>query len=290
MGKNDQTFILNRLERVASLLVQNQKILDEVTSKNLIKDISELIELRKEQVLAHTIENDKQLNEYKRYKISELIVLAIYPKFKFPEFERIWLDDKDFLDYYKSIMDPDNWHSYDRKYTLQNLVRSVINLEGDIAEAGVYKGASAYLMCKENLIKPESKVYLFDSFQGLSKPKLADGNYWKEGVFSTPVSELATTLRKFNNYFVLEGWIPSRYNEIEDKKFKFVHIDVDLFEPTFDSISFFYHRVVSGGMILLDDYGFYSCPGAKKAVDKFMKDKTEKIVNLTTGQGLIIKI
>lgn len=271
-------------------LLKNHELLSDLAAKNLLDQINELIQFKKEEILAHTIENTSQLTEYKRYKISELIVLAVYPKFKFPEFERIWLDDMVFLNYYKSVMDPNNWHSYDRKYTLQNLVRSVIDLEGDIAEAGVYKGASAYLMCEENSVKPESMVYLFDSFQGLPKPKLSDGNYWKEGVFSTPVSELATTLRKFNNYLVFEGWIPSRYNEIEDKKLKFVHIDVDLFEPTFDSISFFYHRVVPGGMILLDDYGFYSCPGAKKAVDKFMKDKTEKIVNLTTGQGLIIKI
>jgi predicted house-cleaning noncanonical NTP pyrophosphatase (MazG superfamily) len=278
-----------QIAKVVNLL-KNHELLSDLAAKNLLDQINELIQFKKEEILAHTIENTSQLTEYKRYKISELIVLAVYPKFKFPEFERIWLDDMVFLNYYKSVMDPNNWHSYDRKYTLQNLVRSVVGLEGDIAEAGVYKGASAYLMCEENLSQPESKVYLFDSFQGLSKPKLADGNYWTEGVFSTPVSELATTLKEFNNYVVLEGWIPSRYNEIEDKIFKFVHIDVDLFEPTFDSISFFYHRVVPGGMILLDDYGFYSCPGAKKAVDKFMKDKTEKIINLTTGQGLIIKI
>ena len=282
------TYLKTQIASIANLLRQHS-IMDDASSQNLINAISELIPMKKQEVLAHTIENESQLIDYKKYKISEYIVSAIYPKYKFSEFERIWLDDKDFLNYYKSIMDPGNWHSYDRKYTLQNLVRSVVGLEGDIAEAGVYKGASAYLMCKENLGQDESKIYLFDSFQGLPKPKSADGNYWKEGVFSTPVSELTTTLKEFNNYVVLSGWIPSRYNEIEDKKFKFVHIDVDLFDPTFDSISFFYDRVVPGGMILLDDYGFYSCPGAKKAVDKFMVDKVEKLINLTTGQGLIIK-
>lgn len=282
------TYLKTQIASIVNLLRQHS-ILDDASSQNLINAISELIPMKKQEVLAHTIENESQLIDYKKYKISEHLVSAIYPKYKFSEFERIWLDDTDFLNYYKSIMDPGNWHSYDRKYTLQNLVRSVVGLKGDIAEAGVYKGASAYLMCKENLGQHESKIYLFDSFQGLPKPKSADGNYWKEGVFSTPVSELATTLKEFNNYVVCAGWIPSRYNEIEDKKFKFVHIDVDLFDPTFDSISFFYDRVVPGGMILLDDYGFYSCPGAKKAVDKFMVDKVEKLINLTTGQGLIIK-
>ena len=44
-----------------------------------------------------------------------------------------------------------------------------------------------------------------------------------------------------------------------------------------------------GGIILCDDYGFLTCPGAKTAMDAFFADKPEEIVNLPTGQGLVIK-
>ena len=71
--------------------------------------------------------------------------------------------------------------------------------------------------------------------------------------------------------------------------FCFVHIDVDILEPTRDSIEFFYPRMMPGGIMLFDDYGFTSCPGAKLAADVFFEGRPEKIGLLTTGQAIIIK-
>jgi hypothetical protein len=68
-----------------------------------------------------------------------------------------------------------------------------------------------------------------------------------------------------------------------------VHIDVDLYQPTLDSIRFFYPRLAPGGIILCDDYGYSSCPGAKGAFDEYMKDRPEKIIHAPTGQAFIIK-
>lgn len=48
---------------------------------------------------------------------------------------------------------------------------------------------------------------------------------------------------------------------------------VDLYEPTKDSIEFFYDKLNVGGIFLCDDYGFTSCPGATKAIDEFLVDK-----------------
>ena len=50
--------------------------------------------------------------------------------------------------------------------------------------------------------------------------------------------------------------IPTRFDEVADRSFCFVHVDVDLFEPTRESIAFFYPRMVPGGVMLFDDYGF----------------------------------
>ena len=52
--------------------------------------------------------------------------------------------------------------------------------------------------------------------------------------------------------------------EIKDEKFSFIHIDVDLFEPTFESLKFFYPRLKKGGIIVCDDYNFTDFPGQKK--------------------------
>ena len=77
--------------------------------------------------------------------------------------------------------------------------------------------------------------------------------------------------------------------DISERRFSFVHVDVDLFQPTLDSIRFFYERTNTGGIILCDDYGFATCPGATRAVDEFLADKPEKMISLSGGSGFLIK-
>jgi O-methyltransferase len=52
---------------------------------------------------------------------------------------------------------------------------------------------------------------------------------------------------------------------------------------------FFYPRLVPGGVILCDDYGFTTCPGVRRAVDEFMADKPEHVVHVPTGHGFLVK-
>ena len=97
-------------------------------------------------------------------------------------------------------------------------------------------------------------------------------------------------LAKFQKQICLyKGWIPERFKDVSELQFRFVHIDVDLFQPTKDAIEFFYPRMVKGGVIVCDDYGFDTCPGATKAMDEFFDSKVESVIHLTTGTGLVIK-
>ena len=228
------------------------------------------------------------LDEFARYQAAEALAAAVYPKYKFSEFGRIFLEDEDFLAFYKRFMDIDNWHSLDRKYTLREMLKLVAHLDGDIVECGAYKGFSAHMMCRA-LQGSEAQVHLFDSFEGLSEPDVLDGDYWQEGSLKVSEAQLHETLAGFDNYRVYRGWIPERFNEVAERTFRFVHIDVDLYRPTLDSLSFFYPRLQATGIILLDDYGFASCPGAKKAADELFAGKPEQIAMLPTGQAFIIK-
>ena len=88
---------------------------------------------------------------------------------------------------------------------------------------------------------------------------------------------------------LLKGWIPERFAEVADRRFAFVHVDVDLLAPTRDSVSFFYPRLNDGGILLCDDYGFTSCPGATRAIDDYLTDKPEKMIALSGGGGFLIK-
>ena len=71
--------------------------------------------------------------------------------------------------------------------------------------------------------------------------------------------------------------------------FSFVHIDVDLYEPTRDSLAFFLPRMTAGGIIVVDDYGFATCPGATQAVDDILRHGPEKMLAMPDGGGFLIK-
>jgi hypothetical protein len=219
--------------------------------------------------------------------LAERLAYAAYPKYKFSEFARIFLEDEEFLAFYMRFMDQGNWHSLDRKYTLNQLLKLTLHLTGDLAECGVYKGASAYLMCQAHS-SSKKIVHLFDSFEGLSEPNHIDGDYWKSGALMTSEESLHHTLSEFENYQTYKGWIPERFMEVSNLMFSFLHIDVDLYKPTLDSLEFFYEHMQAGGIILMDDYGFNTCPGTKSAADEFFSNRNEQIVKLPTGQAFVL--
>ncbi len=227
-------------------------------------------------------------DEFPRYILAERIAGLIYKRYKFSEYGRLFLYDDDFVRLYERFENTGNFHSLDRKYALDQLTKLSLFLDGDTAECGAYKGASSYLICRRNL-KYQKTHHIFDSFEGLSDPVNEDGDYWKKGDLSCGEHVLRENLKEFSAVHYYKGWIPERFSDVADRKFCFVHLDIDLYQPTRDSILFFYERMTPGGIILCDDYGFTSCPGANKAMNDFFSDKAEEIVLLPTGQGFVMK-
>lgn len=203
---------------------------------------------------------------------------------------KLWLEDSEFERRFKE-MSPHNFFSMERKFALRELARHVQSIEGDVAECGSYVGVSSWFIANEIC---GADFFLFDSFEGLSSPSEKDQSpesvqQWEEGDLSVGEAVIKKRLSPFDNIHVMKGWIPDRFVEVGGREFKLVHIDVDLYEPTLASLEFFYERMVPGGVIVMDDYGFENCPGAYAAANEFMKGKTESIVHLPTGQGVIIR-
>ena len=182
----------------------------------------------------------------------------------------------------------------DRKYNLFHLATSIADVPGDTVECGVLRGESSMIIMK--CTQGTDKVHhIFDSFEGLSEVASEDAvqdqsfYQWQENDLSVSKEIVEENLAQFQRKKLYRGWIPDRFRDVEDRKFSLVHIDVDLYQPTLDAISFFYERVSPGGMIVCDDYGSEACPGAYQAVNEFMADKAEHVIHLTTGQSLVIK-
>lgn len=219
------------------------------------------------------------------YRAVEQCLATLYPLAKIGEDDKAFWSDVEFLTAYRALSG-DYYRSLERKYAAYQLVKSTLWLVGDIAECGVYNGGTAYFLARA---AGGRALYLFDSFEGLSAPEAQDGSYWCRGALAISEETCRQNLASFKDVHIRRGWIPKTFDEVAQRRFCFVHIDVDLYRPTIDSVAFFYPRLVPGGMLLCDDYGFTTCPGAKQAMDEFFRAKPEQIIHLPTGQGLIIK-
>ena len=178
--------------------------------------------------------------------------------------------------------------SDERLQVLHQFACATTHLPGDGAEVGVYRGGTAYLLAA--LFAPqERRLHLFDTFTGI--PPVADGiDLHRPGDFAdTNLATVQRFLEEFANVTFHPGIFPeSVTHECTQAGYSFVHVDADMYRSVYDCCAFFYPRLIPGGMLLFDDYGFPSCPGVKMGADEYFSDKRHKPVYLPTGQALII--
>lgn len=212
----------------------------------------------------------------------------LIPDYRFTWHQLDWWKHDEFNAYLERFRERKRFNSH-RRWMVWQLVRLIDRVPGDTAECGVFQGASSWLICAATRGSGR-KHHLFDSFEGLSAPDSADGAYWKKGDLSAGEELVSRNLRPFADAIEFHrGWIPDRFPDVAGKKFAFVHIDVDLKQPTLDSVEFFYPLLSPGAILVCDDYQSSLCPGATEAIDEFLADKPEKMIALDAGGGFFIK-
>lgn len=178
-----------------------------------------------------------------------------------------------------------------RCYMLYQFVRATADLPGDIAEVGVYKGGTARLIVDASRGRKVA-IRLFDTFAGL--PSTADParDIHKVGGFSdTNADSVAAMFAQDPRVSLHVGYFPdsAERDSLAASNYSFVHVDVDIFRSVLDCANWFYPRLCKGGVLVFDDYGFPSCPGAKLAVDEFFATKPDRPIYLPTGQCIVLK-
>ena len=173
------------------------------------------------------------------------------------------------------------------------------DLKGDFLECGVLKGFSSYLLrsLEDQLFKDTiNNYFLIDSFEGLSdfldedKSLNPDIIQNKKGDLKANIEDVKVLFNQFKNVNIIKGWIPKVFESLDEKnKYKFVHIDVDLYQPTFDSLNYIYDKIVEGGILITDDYRSPSFPGNQKAWEKYFNSKNIRSLSLPSGQAVVIK-
>lgn len=199
-----------------------------------------------------------------------------------------WSSDKIFLDYYQIIKNH-TLASPIRCWILYSGLRQAAMLDGELWECGVFKGGTALLtrILRDDFAQPKT-IRLFDSFIGMpTTDDLKDVH--KKGDFSDTSLDSVRSLVGTSGVEYHEGFIPQAFEGLNVHRIAFAHVDLDLHDAILESCKFIYPRLNKGGVIVFDDYGFPSCPGARIAVDEFFSDKSEFPIVLASGQCLVIK-
>ena len=162
------------------------------------------------------------------------------------------------------------------------IFKKTVDIPGSIVECGVFKGLSLirFLNFRDLLDKKSKTVYGFDIFGKFPKQIIKRDNKFallhdsKIGV-GLNIKKLNNYLKikKFKNFKLIKGQIEKTLPEILDKKIikkiSFLHLDLDVYEPTKFSLESLYNKVSKGGIILIDDYS--RVHGATKATNEFLK-------------------
>ena len=171
-------------------------------------------------------------------------------------------------------------------YQIFMAVRRTEKISGDIAEVGCFKGGSTKIICEA---KGNRTLHVFDTFEGL--PDLSSEDNKKRfyaGQYYSLFENVKNYLKKYQNIHFYKGLFPSTAEAVNNNRFSFVHLDVDLYEATLAGLRFFYPRMNKGGVIISHDY--IEVQGVKKAFDEFFADKPEPIIEMSGTQCLIIKL
>jgi O-methyltransferase len=159
-------------------------------------------------------------------------------------------------------------------------------IEGDIAEVGVFQGATAKVISEA---KGERYLHLFDTFKGAPKPgPFDDAAMSQEGRYRSNLDLVKKYLARFPNVHYYEGLFPETAGPVEGTRFSLVHLDTDLYRSTLDCLEFFYPRTNRGGIIISHDYSHMS--SVKRAFDEFFADKPEVVLGLSSAQCIMFKL
>jgi O-methyltransferase len=191
---------------------------------------------------------------------------------------------EDFALIRKVISETDILLLRDEAYQVLSCTRATRKVPGDVAEVGVYRGGSARLICE---VRGNRTLYLFDTFEGLPSTDHLDARFGA-GQYAASFEKVQHYLSAFPEVRIFKGLFPATSGPISDKRFSFVHLDADLYQPTRDSLEFFYPRLNAGGMFLIHDYLW--AEGVRKAAQEFFASRPETILELAGAYCGIVKL
>lgn len=188
----------------------------------------------------------------------------------------------------------------ERIASLVNAVNYVVdnNIDGDIVECGVWKGGSsmAAIAALKHKNDFSRAIYLYDTYEGMSAPTKEDkvftgksaeemlGNsniddatsVWCYSSITEVKANVATLNYPTQKLHFIKGKVEDTIPQNIPAKIAVLRLDTDWYQSTKHELEHLYPLLVSGGVLIIDDYGHWE--GARKAVDEYIETHNLQIL------------
>ena len=157
-----------------------------------------------------------------------------------------------------------------------------MQLEGDFIECGVWYGILSKTICEYADFKENQRdFYLIDTWG----PLPGSHKNYQVDVFS----QVESRFSMYPSVKLVRGAVPTVLEQIPSTKIAYLSLDMNGGLPELAALKFFYPKIVKGGIIYFDDYG-WNYPELRKVVDDFFSDKPETLLHFPSGNSIVIKV
>jgi hypothetical protein len=198
----------------------------------------------------------------------------------------------------------------DRVYALIQAVRYVVdaNIPGSIVECGVWRGgsvmAAAYAL--KEIGRTDIDFYLFDTYEGMSSPdehdvdtrgktatdqlkesqRTKDSLIWAYAPLEDVQRNMAQTGYDLKRLHYIKGRVEDTLPAQAPAQIALLRLDTDWYTSTRHELEHLFPRLAPGGVLLLDDYGWWK--GSGQAVDEYMRQNNiHMLLNRIDNSGRI---
>jgi O-methyltransferase len=201
---------------------------------------------------------------------------------------------------------PRTMTSVEKLNALIYAVRYVIqhNIPGDIVECGVWRGGSMMAIARTlQSLDADRPLHLYDTYEGMTEPTEHDKRYdgrsaaemlaatnrnsaiWAYASLEDVQDGMRSTTYPERLVHYYKGPVEETIPEHAPDQISILRLDTDWYESTRHELEHLYPRLVPGGVLLLDDYGWWE--GARRAVEEFLADTKIPMLLLRMDEGRI---
>ena len=196
-----------------------------------------------------------------------------------------FLKDDEFVELANKLFLDDKLHSSIiwRIHILSWAIDACESLKGDFIEFGCYDAKVAEFLIEYKKIKDFNKsFFLYDIFDNPPTEKA-------EKHSPQLYKEVCNRMSKYDFVKVIPGLLPDSFKDNVPEKISFVHLDLNSAEVEISLLKLLFENLVSGGIIILDDFGHMGYEEQHYKEKEFFSNLGHSVLELPTGGGMVIK-